>query len=213
MTDFNPDTDILPMLIWLDLETTGLDPKTGEILEIAATATDLEGQGWEKIEPFHGILQYQRNILLPMMNDYVLAMHMGSGLAQESWKHPEHRAHHNHAVWLAFETWLRRAIEGSHRVPVDHWSTDLAKKLARKTYLAGNSIHFDRKWLEGKRPGILQHFSHRMVDVSVFKIIAPTIYPNDGLAPAHRAMDDMKHSLMAYREIRDKLDLNYLQRI
>jgi len=46
----------------IDIETTGLDPKKHQILEIYGYQLDLEGQGWDKRHIFHAHIQYKEII-------------------------------------------------------------------------------------------------------------------------------------------------------
>lgn len=181
-------------LIWLDLETTGLDPEKGVILEVAARATDVFGRPVDGPPPYSAVFRHAREGYLTKMDNYVLSMHLRSGLLEkaltDNWGLMEERE--NDRQWRnleqRFRTWAWARGEPKH------------------TYLAGNSIHFDRAWLAVHAPWLLKFVSHRMLDVSAFKVAAPDLYPKQGEV-AHRALDDVNAALAAYREIRQSLGL------
>lgn len=176
-------------LVWLDLETTGLDPKSGEILELAAFATDLAGNPIQ--EPIEEVFTYVREDVLAKMDDYVLNMHLGSGLLSKVWtdtagsysdSDPRSVAKRkNEAKWRAITSWFNR-LPGR---PKTH-------------FLAGNSIHLDRSWLAAKQPDLLRWVSHRMLDVSTLLIIDPRERKGD---VAHRALADAEQSFSTYHNI------------
>ncbi len=120
------------------------------------------------------------------MNDYVLKMHLSSGLLDYVWV-PSLRVgatwaeRENEAAWRQLAIWIR-SQSGQ----------------PKNTYLAGNSIHFDRSWLTEHRPDILELVSHRMFDVSSFLIARPDL--RSGTPAAHRAMADAQFSLDTYRK-------------
>ncbi len=155
-----------PKLVWLDLETTGLDPKKGSILEIGVIVTDLE---LNEIERRSWVLQYSRDSILTSMNDFVLNMHMSNGLLKKVWATRRlgevvtadflHRLDVDRAkTILGAHAWIRRATADTE---------------AKDCYLAGSSIHFDRAWLVEHAPEIVETVSYRMVDVSTFRVAFP----------------------------------------
>lgn len=179
------------ILIWLDLETTGLDPREGEILEIAVFATDLAGN--EVQSPLEQVFTHVREDILVQMDDYVLDMHLGSGLLEKVWadtrgpyydstRHSPARRQRD-AAWRSVEGWFNR-LPGR----------------PKNRHLAGNSIHFDRGWLAAKKPDLLRMVSHRMLDVSSFLIVDPQKRP-EGAQVEHRALADARQSFKTYREV------------
>lgn len=192
-----------PKLVWLDLETTGLDPKQGSILEIGVVITDLnlveaDRKAW--------ILPYDRDVVLPSMNDYVLNMHMANGLLRDVWaKQGEGETLYTFHQRLDDE---RRKIGRS----IEQWIRKTCSfEKSKHLYLAGSSIHFDRGWLAVHFPGILETVSHRMVDVSTFKAAFPGLLTQPmfeaQVKAQHRALADLDYSIDQLQQMREKLGL------
>jgi len=187
-------------LVWLDLETTGLDPAHGSILEIGIVVTDLE---LNEIDRRAWILPYVRDSIIASMDDYVLNMHMANGLLKEVWGEPSIRE-------TSLQLQQRLAKERSEiGRSVAQWikaiSGDSSSKSAR--YLAGSSIHFDRAWLAVHFPGILETVSYRMLDVSTFKVAFPGLLSQREGGPAHRALGDLDYSIDQLQQMREKAGL------
>tara|TARA_R110002095_G_C4251957_1_gene240465 strand:- start:52716 stop:53306 length:591 start_codon:yes stop_codon:yes gene_type:complete len=178
MPIFQPkdDTDET-LIVWLDLETTGLDPRGGEILEFAAFASDLDGN--RVGSSIEGVFQHKRENILTSMDDFVIDMHLKSGLLKRVWSDDsqEHINRRNEGKWRDIASWFAR-LPGK----------------PKKRNLGGNSIHFDRTWLQTKQPNLLKNVSHRMLDVSSLLLIMPQVRESD-LVVEHRALSD---ALMSY---------------
>lgn len=158
--------------LWLDAEMTGLNPKTCRIVEVACFLTK------EDLVPYaswNAVIYQNPHV---GWEQVAMEMHKKSGL---------------------FERIQNEGID--ERFALDELHNFLSKHLGRKTAnLAGNSVHFDRMFLVEQWPTIQQYITHRHLDVSSFKIYA------EGLGikkfaeqpPAHRAMDDIQHSLKEF---------------
>jgi oligoribonuclease len=82
----------------------------------------------------------------------------------------------------------------------------LTKK--RPVYLAGNSVHQDRKFLEAEMPKIDKIFHYRLLDVSALKIIFSHIYKVKIKKPnAHRAEDDIRGSIEELKTYMEKISV------
>ena len=63
-------------------------------------------------------------------------------------------------------------------------------------YLAGNSIHQDRKFIEREMPELNQKLHYRMLDVSAWKIYFENALDKKFVKPEnHRALDDINGSI------------------
>lgn len=164
------------VLVWMDLEMTGLDPGRHVIVEIATLVTDDELQV-AAVGP--DLVVHATAEELDQMDDYVREMHQRSGLLE--------------------------AIESSTLSLADAGQETLAfirehVSQPRSVPLCGNSIGTDRRFLAAQLPEIEEYLHYRSVDVSTIKELCRRWYPEtlSGL-PAkqmtHRALDDIRESV------------------
>lgn len=171
------------VLIWMDLEMTGLDASRHAIVEIAALATD------ENLEPIdEGIehVVHQSDDVLAGMDDFVRAMHERSGLL-EAIRSSAVTLEQAGAEVLAY---VRRHAPEARSVP-----------------LCGNSIGMDRRFLDRYLPEIEQHLHYRCVDVSTLKELCRRWHPAEyakrpDKATGHRALADVRDSVDELRYYR-----------
>ncbi|MGH9178544.1 MAG: oligoribonuclease [Acidimicrobiales bacterium] len=164
------------MLVWMDLEMTGLDPATCTIVEVATLVTDddlnvvAEGPDLVVAAPPEA---------LATMDDVVRGMHRSSGLL---------------AAIEASSTTLAEAGRQTLEFIRQHVPEP------RSVPLCGNSIGTDRRFLAVHLPEIEAWLHYRSIDVSTLKELCRRWYP-DALAAAppkkgsHRALDDIKESV------------------
>lgn len=169
-------------LVWIDVETTGLNPKKDLLLEVAMVITDRKLNVLEERSCviFHDQLSIQAR-LTPV----TWQMHTNNGLLQDV----KHSSFEMDAAEVLFLDLLQVT-----NVPV------------KKGILAGSSVHFDRAFLRENMPLLEAFFYHRMFDVSALKTAAqmwrPELVPDQ--MKAHRAMDDIKESIALAQHFRDK---------
>ena len=174
------------MLVWMDLEMTGLDPTRNTIVEIATLITD---DDLEVIAEGPDLVVHQDADALALMEPVVRDMHTRSGLlaAIEASTVTLEEAG---AQTLAF---IKEHVPGARTVP-----------------LAGNSIGTDRRFLAAYLPEIEDWLHYRCIDVSTIKELAKRWYP-DSLASApdkrggHRALDDIRESVDELRHYRSSV--------
>lgn len=177
------------MIIFLDLETTGLEPSYHTILEVAARL-------WpgDSYDSFQCIVQlrpgdYQR------ADDFVQDMHERNGL----WLCCSEASCSLDDAAVALERWLRCLKRA--------YPNELLT-------LAGNSIHFDRAFLKVQMPYVEQLFHYRMIDVSSLHLAAEALgfaRAPEPEAVAHRAMADVDDSIRQfefYRRFAEKLEVS-----
>lgn len=174
------------VLVWLDMEMTGLDPTRERILEIATILTD--GQ-LNEIAVGPELVIHQADEVLAAMDDWNTKHHGASGLTQRARESTVSDAAAE-AQTLAFLD----AHVGAKDRPV----------------LAGNSIHQDRRFIRRYMPALDARLHYRMVDVSTIKELARRWYPDvtarqPGKSDAHRALDDIRESLQELRFYRSRL--------
>lgn len=172
------------MLVWMDLEMTGLDPGRDVIVEIATLVTDDE---LEIVAEGPDLVIATTPEKLAGMDRVVHDMHTRSGLlpAIEASTITLEEAG---AQTLAF---IKEHVPEPRTVP-----------------LCGNSIGTDRRFLAAYLPEIEDHLHYRSIDVSTIKELARRWYPEavakaPGKAGGHRAMDDIRESVAELRYWRD----------
>jgi len=171
------------MLVWMDLEMTGLDPGRNTIVEIATLVTDDE---LEVIAEGPDLVVHQPADALALMEPVVREMHTRSGLLAAIEQSTLSLADAG-AQTLAF---IKEHVPAPRTVP-----------------LAGNSIGTDRRFLAAHLPEIEDWLHYRCIDVSTIKELAKRWHP-DALASApdkrggHRALDDIRESLEELRHYR-----------
>jgi oligoribonuclease len=174
------------MLVWMDLEMTGLDPDRHVIVEIATIVTDddlnIVGEGPD-------LVIHQDAAALAEMDPFVVDMHTSSGLLT-SIVESDVTLEQAGAATLAF---IREHVPEARTVP-----------------LCGNSIGTDRRFLARYLPEIEEYLHYRSVDVSTIKELARRWYPEvlasvPRKAAAHRALDDIVESIGELRFYRERL--------
>ncbi len=174
------------MLVWMDLEMTGLDPMRHVIVEVATLVTDDE---LEVVAEGPDLVVHQPDDVLALMDPVVVEMHTKSGLLD---------AIRVSTVTLA-EAGARTLEFIKAHVPEQ-----------RTVPLCGNSIGTDRRFLAAQLPSVDDWLHYRSVDVSTVKELCRRWYP-DALEKApskegqHRALDDIRESVEELRYYRSTI--------
>lgn len=175
------------MLLWIDLETTGLDASKDKILEVAAimTTDDLIEVG-----RFHAVTSEASRMALGSLKPEVQCMHLDNGLWFESARTTGDAAKDNERVVSAIDDRLAKFV-ASH---------------ANRTQpqLAGSTVGFDRGFLKACMPRTHEAIHYRNLDVTTLHEITRRLWPEihcgpDG-DPRHRAMNDIESSLECARK-------------
>lgn len=158
-------------LLWIDLEMTGLDPEKDKILEVAAIATDMQ---------LNEIGRYEAVVKVP-------AELMKERMVGDFW---EKNATSRDAL----------IAQNENGQPVSEVEKALLEFLdeyfGKEIYLAGNSIHQDRKFIEREMPELDKRLHYRMLDVSAWKIYFENALNKKYTKPEnHRALDDIEGSI------------------
>jgi len=172
------------MLVWIDLEMTGLDPERDVIVEIATLITNDE---LEIIAEGPDLVIHHSDEALSIMNDYVRNMHETSGLLTEI----EQSSLSLEQAGMETLQFIQSHVQEAGSVP-----------------LCGNSIGTDRRFLIKAFPEIDNFLHYRCIDVSTIKELArrwnPDVLTN---APkkngGHRALNDIQESVIELRYYRD----------
>lgn len=169
-------------LVWIDLEMTGLEPMTDQILEIATIVTgpqlNILAQG-----PVLAI--HQPEEILRRMDEWNISHHTSSGLLQRV---------------RASDITLQQAEE----LTLDFLGNWV---LPQASPICGNSICQDRRFLARLMPELERFFHYRNLDVSTIKELALRWAPEQirdfSKKNKHLALDDIKESieeLLFYRK-------------
>ncbi len=169
------------ILVWLDLETTGIDDRTCTILEIATIVTDgdlnLVAEGPD-------FVIHQPNNVLAGMDPWCIDQHGSSGLTDAS-RGSRLSIAEAETETLAFVR--KHCLRG--RAP-----------------LCGNSIGFDRRFIMHHMPRLNGYLNYRNVDVSTLKELVERWYPGKidrvEKKSTHRALDDIRESIEELRRYR-----------
>ena len=150
---------------------TGLEPDKDKILEVAAIATDME---LNEVARYEAVIKVDEKLMKSrMVGDF----------------------------WEKNQT-SRDALIAQNETgkPVQEVEEDLLKFIdkncTKELYLAGNSIHQDRKFIEREMPELNKRLHYRMLDVSAWKIYFENALKKKFTKPEnHRALDDINGSI------------------
>ena len=176
--------DLCHQFLWLDLETTGLDPRAPDarILEWALVLADDDGPDatFEPVQEFTAAVHWPDvDALRLRCPPRVQQMHAVNGL----WRDVASPAA---PVLADADAFLAAVIPG----PGDRWR------------LAGFSVHFDLGWVRVHLPRFAARLSHQVLDASTLAAACATWGPGVEKGPAaHRALDDVKASLDVARRV------------
>jgi oligoribonuclease len=179
---------LLAVLVWMDLEMTGLDPDRDVIVEIATLVTDDE---LNILAEGPDLVIHQAEERLTAMEPIVVEMHTKSGLL-DAIRQSTITLDEAGAKTLEF---IKLHVPESRTVP-----------------LCGNSIGTDRRFLARHLPEIENYLHYRSVDVSTIKELTKRWYPKVGIdrpskTGQHRAMEDIKASVRELQFYRSKVFL------
>lgn len=201
------------MLIFVDLETTGLNPRGGDewtdtgdtILEVAAIVTN---DDLAEVARFHRVTSEARRHPLHQVDPFVRQMHVDNGLWNESIlavELPDGGSAHLMDVDDDFSRFIAEHCYGT--VPIE--GTVLEPKHGPQ--LAGNTVSFDRGFMEVHLPKSAALLHYRSLDVTALNETARRFWPEVHASrprqatAAHRAMPDVEHSLWILRYYSNRL--------
>lgn len=168
----------------MDMEMSGLDPKTCVVLEIATLITDkdlnLVAQG-----PVLAV--HQPDSVLSSMDDWNKEHHGRSGLVERV---------RNSQI----------SLQEAEQRTLEFVSAHCAEK---SSPLCGNTIYQDRRFLIEYMPKLESYLHYRLVDVSTVKELVKRWYGPDFQAPmkkqSHKALDDILETIEELKFYRTKV--------
>lgn len=162
------------LLVWIDLEMTGLDPERERIIEVATLITDNE---LNPVAEGPVIAIHQPDSLLDAMDEWCTRTHGESGLTERVQQ-------------------SRTDTAEAERQTLDFLRQHVAPGTSP---MCGNSVHQDRRFLEREMPELLAFFHYRNLDVSTLKELAkrwnPGAMAGFNKQNVHLAMEDIKESI------------------
>lgn len=162
-------------LLWMDLEMTGLDPLEDSILEVAMIITDFQ---LKELVRYKGVVKVSEKLIEKRM-------------VGEFWEK-------NQEVRKAL---IKQNKKGKKREEIEREILELMDKYqGEEIYLAGNSIHQDRKFIDLELKELAKRLHYRMLDVSAWKIYFENALGKKMIKKEqHRAMDDIVGSIEELR--------------
>lgn len=173
-------------LLWIDLETTGLNASTDQILEVAIVLTGLD---LGTVATFSGVIRPQGDLddVLGAAPPLVQDMHRASGLTRDLRSAQTSLEQFDEAVAEA----VRSVAGGGPFI------------------LAGNSVSFDRSFIEQQMPKLAGLLHYRTFDVRTVQILMDLSGASEEYAETtemiqegmvvHRALDDIQCSISRAR--------------
>lgn len=158
-------------LLWIDLEMTGLSPVHDKILEVAAIATD-----WDlnEIATYTGVVKVDEALMRERM-------------VGEFWEKNK----------ASYDALMAQNANGKSAREIEKELLDFAaQNFDEPIYLAGNSIHQDRKFIEREWKELNEKLHYRMLDVSAWKVyFEGALHQRFLKLENHRALDDIRGSI------------------
>ncbi|MCJ7439902.1 MAG: oligoribonuclease [Acidimicrobiia bacterium] len=185
-TGTDAETGAPDLLVWLDLEMTGLEVSRHVVVEIAVLVTD---SALVALDDGIDVVVHQPEAAMAEMDDFVRKMHTRSGLLP---------------AIAASDVTLADAQARVLEYVRSHVPTP------RTAPLCGNSIGVDRRFMHQQLPELDEYLHYRSVDVSSLKELCRRWYPDayqqrPGKKETHRALDDVLESIAELRYYRDTM--------
>lgn len=176
-------------IIWLDVETTGVEEYEGDkLLQVAVLVTDQEMNILEGSE-FEVKIHYSADEVEAMKqvtSEYVVNMHNATNL------------------------WNLLPVDGIPMAEAEEQLLAHVRKfvpVAKTARIAGNSITLDRNFLRKNMRQLFDHLHYRSFDASTISGLAETLAPKHLLyqkpESTHEAMQDIRDSVDEMRYYRE----------
>ncbi len=181
--------------LWVDLETTGLDPDKDLVLEAAFVLTDDDFLSLDS-ETF----LFEPGPALHICSDFVRQMHTDNGLWDDLEKVVEPYDYMETGSWV-LDMLLRCEVPRIDKGDQNFFDCQLA----------GSTVGFDQSFLKLVMPNLIEDIHYRSLDISSIKTFfsLDTDIPWDEVVPKHqpehRAMPDVLTAIDTAIWIRENL--------
>lgn len=179
-----PASDATGNLIWIDLEMTGLNTETDQIIEIATIVTDAH---LNELAAGPELAIYQPQEIMDGMDEWNTRQHGESGLTERVLDSKISMQDAEKQTIVFLEEYVN----------------------AGASPMCGNSICQDRRFLARQMPVLEAFFHYRNLDVSTLKILAnrwaPEIAKGFNKESSHRALADIRDSIAELTYYRESL--------
>lgn len=187
-----------PLLLWLDVETTDLDPSKDLLLEVAWAVTKLDGSDVDFVPSTqdHGssLIYYVPGLVERAIKDpVVLDMHTKSGLLYDL-ETLSHTLHADPVYPTRTPAFVDRLVHDSLRP----WANN------HTLHPAGRNVaSFDRQFLKKTLPSVDALLSFKHFDVTALRLVGDLLGTPWVEVPfvgtKHRAVDDVSHDVTCWR--------------
>jgi oligoribonuclease len=180
-------------VIWLDLETTGLDPSAGHILEIGMVAT--------RLPTFEVVAEWDAVILPSVIGRPATSAELASMFKG---MHPTvQEMHTKSGLWEEVPNGV--PLAAAMKKAREFFNNNAGRTDTGQSPMAGANPSFDRGWLKAQGPetrALEKLFSYRHFDVRTITQLQSWVFgiPYQNLTPQHRALDDCHDAIHAVRK-------------
>ena len=189
---------VVDVVLWVDVEATGVDADCERLLEVAGVVTDMSGRTLG-LEPFSRVVDQGSTVeaerVVDGLRGRVAVMHARSGLS-ESVRRAGGSGMVAGLVDMEMCAWLEECADAF---------VGLHGGASYRVWLGGNSVHADRGFMKRFLPCVYASLDHRVLDASsVARFLRAggvnVAWVADRPA-AHRALPDVLGCVRQYREM------------
>lgn len=176
-------------IAWVDVEASGLVPFDDILLEIGLRITNLDGDTLDEVTSLVWTPNWRSYLV---KNEDVFEMHTKSGLIEalsdleQTTPRDRLRDYEIDAVEMRLAKWMYDRL-GDSKLP-----------------MAGNSVHYDRGFLQAHASNLLKRWHYRNFDVSStreqLRLLNPDLFRKLPVPPkAHRPQGDIDNSVFLWK--------------
>lgn len=168
-------------ILFLDLETTGLDCTKHYILEVAALPAQLHNKNFHcnQNKIFTALLNFHIDKFKNNFDSKALAMHEQNNLLKD-------------ILNSEIKKFELRDLE----MELINQVNNAFGRYAMGIQLAGNSVHFDLQFIKYHMPTFAKRLSYRILDMTTYRTVRDALLDTkEEHISAHRAKDDVLFSL------------------